>query len=210
MGTGIHITGGMHIGGTGARIGSPATAAMRALLSASGQTAYDAATSGNWFEVSSTDYAAVYSGLSGMSKIGMSDSQMNESGTSWSINYLVTAPQANATVASGSYLLGFRCKFTGAGANSTKIYSGTTFKGTYTQVANTASATGSGFKYFLRKTPSAVGSATYIGIFVGTSMPGSTTSWSGSGYSTSPFSTWTTWNTSIPLFQALTTTTQQW
>ena len=106
MGTGINITGGLHIGGTGARIGSPATAAMRALLSASGQTAYDAATSGNWFEVSSTDYAAVYSGLSGTSKVGMSDTQMNESGTSWSINYLTTLPQANATVASGNYIIG--------------------------------------------------------------------------------------------------------
>lgn len=194
--------------GPGITIGGPS--GMFALLSPAGQAAYTAASSGDWFEVSSTDYDAVYAGLTNMSKIGMSDAQMNEVGTNWSPNYLVTAPQANCTVASGSYLLGFRCRFNAAATPSTKIYSSTTYKGSYSQVANTLTVASSGFKYFLRKTPSAVGAATYIAIFVGTSMPGGTTLWAGSGYSTTPFTTWSGWNGTIPVFQALATTTQQW
>lgn len=211
IGPGITIGGGIGVdGGAGASPGGGGGGTtMRSLLSGAGQTAYDAAVSGDWFEVSSTDYDAVYAGLTGMSKVGMSDAQMNESGTNWSTNYLVTAPQANATVANGSYLLGFRCKFNVAATPSTKIYSSTTYKGTYSQVANTLTVSGSGFKYFLRKTPSAVAANTYIAIFVGTSMPGGTTSWAGSGYSTN-FSTWSVWNGTIPLFQSLVTTTQQW
>ena len=53
---------------------------MRALLSASGQTAYDAASNDSWFNVSAADYAAVYSGLAGTSKIGMSDADVTKIG----------------------------------------------------------------------------------------------------------------------------------
>lgn len=194
--------------GPGITIG-PGPSGMLALLSPAGQAAYTAASSGNWFEVSSTDYNAVYSGLSGMSKIGMSDTQTNEVGTSWSINYLVTAPQVNATVTSGSYIIG--CKYRISSNGTARFYSSTTYKGTYTKVANDMTTTGTGLKYFLRKTPAAEGATTYIGIFGAgpSSLSGGTTSWTGSGYSTN-FSSWTTWNGSIPIFQALSTTTQQW
>lgn len=194
--------------GPGIVIGS-GPSQMRELLSAAGQTAYDAAASGNWFEVSSTDYAAVYSGLTDMSKVGMSDAQAAEVGTQWTINYLTTIPQANATVASGSYIIGCRFRITNNG--SARFYSGTTYRGTYTQVANDMTVVGVGFKYFLRKTPSAQGATTYIGILGAgaASLSGGTTSWSGA-YTQSPFTTWTTYNGTFPTFQTLTTTTAQW
>lgn len=190
---------------------SPGPSQMRALLSPTGQSAYDAASSGNWFEVSSTDYNAVYSGLIGMSKVGMSDAQMLENGTSWTINYLTTLPQVNATVAAGSYIIGCQFKVSGAGTNAARFYSGTTYRGTYTKVANDLSATGTGSKWFLRKTPAAEGATTYIGLLGAgpASLTGSTTTWAGA-YTQSPFTTWTTYNGTLPVCQTLTTTTQQW
>lgn len=207
---GIQIDSGITIG-AGITI-SPGPSAMRALLSPTGQAAYDAASSGNWFEVSSTDYGAVYSGLIDMSKIGMSDAQMAENGASWTNNYLTTVPQANATVASGSYIIGCQFKFSGGGTNTARYYSGTTFKGTFTKLANDMTATGAGTKYFLRKTPSAEGATTYIGLLGAgpASLVGSTTSWTNGGYTQSPFTTWTNYTGTFPVFQTLTTTTAQW
>ena len=79
IGPGITIGGGIYVDsqiGGGGGGGS-----MRALLSASGQAAYDAAATDNFFAVSQADYDAVVAGLSSVTKYGMNDSMVAENGS---------------------------------------------------------------------------------------------------------------------------------
>ena len=131
--------------------------AMRALLSASGQTTYDAASNNSWFNVSAADYAAVFSGLAGTTKIGMSDAQVTVAGPSAFVGtYGATLPQTYATVAVGNYIIGFATRSYTASAATIRPYVATTFKGTYSTLgANiiTTPATTNAI-YYLRKVPS--------------------------------------------------------
>ena len=74
IGPGITIGGGIGVdGGVGASPGGGGGGSMRALLSASGQAAYDSAATDNFFAVSQADYDAVAAGLSSVTKYAMSE-----------------------------------------------------------------------------------------------------------------------------------------
>ena len=184
---------------------------IRDLLSAAGQTAYDAATSGRFFKVSSTDYAAVYTGIAGTSKIGMSDAQLNQVGTGWSANYTVSLPQNYSTVPADNYIVGFVTGIS-TGTPTISYYASGTFKGTYTLLAGAGTVvtpSTSGLIYFLRKAPSKQAATTYVAINSTGGLRGSTDTWNIApigGYSTNN-STWSNWTGSMPSFQSLITTT---
>ncbi len=217
IGPGITIGGGIGIdAGVGA---SPGGGDMRSLLSASGQTAYDAAATDNFFAVSQADYNAVVAGLSNVTKYGMDDSRIAENGSAWSATYAQQFPLALGTVPSGVYLFGFISR-TQTGGTTTPLIS-TTFKGTYTAISNSPSAaTGGARGYFLRKASTATAATSYIGIVnsgngtLGTTDSNVTPSSNGAGYdNTVPYSTWTNWNgvgAKLLIFQMLGTPTQQW
>ena len=207
--------------GTGSRIYIPTPVAivsgnMRALLSASGQSAYDAAATDNWFAVSSTDYAAVASGLASITKYAMTDAQVAENGSAWSVGFAQAFPSTIGTVPSGTYLIGFISR-NQSGGTTTPLIS-TTFKGNYTAISNSPNAAVSGARgYFLRKASAATAAISYIGILpagsngtLGTTTFNPPVSQMGGYDNTAPYSTWTQWNSTFLIFQMLGTPTLQW
>ena len=214
IGPGITIGGGIYvdsqIGGGGGAGGS-----MRALLSASGQSAYDAAATDNFFAVSQADYDAVAAGLSSVTKYAMSDSLVAESGGGWSGGYAQAFPSTIGTVPSGVYLFGFISR-TQSGGTTTPLIS-TTFRGTYTAISNSPNAaTGSARGYFLRKASASTAATSYIGLVNSTTgLLGSTgfniaSGQQGAYDGAAPYSTWTLWPGAFQIFQMLGTPTQQW
>lgn len=215
---GIEIGGGIEIG-SGIII-SPPPSQLRGLLSPSGQTAYDAAATDSWFTVSSTDYANVQAGLAGVSTIGYTNDQLLNAGTGFSRNFGATLNQANATVATGNYILGLVSRSNGTGSTLVfQAYSSTVFKGTYS-VVGTGSLTMNQSAvptYWLRKNPSAaVASTTYVAVGAPTGGVlnwGGTGTWgsgaTGGGYSAN-MSSWTDFSSNLPAQQWLLTNQQQW
>lgn len=188
---------------------------IRPLLSASGRTAHDAAANGDWFSVSAADYAAVAAGITGATKYVMNDSLVAENGSAWSGGYAQAFPSTIATIPSGVYLFGFISR-TSAGGTTTPLIS-TTFRGTYTAIANSPNAAISGARgYFLRKVPTATAATSYVGLVNSTTGLMGTTAFnvaagSRGGYDgAAPYSSWTDWNgvgTPYLIFQMLGTTT---
>jgi len=192
-------------------------ASIRALLSGSGQTAYDAAASDAFFAVSQTDYDAVVAGVASVSTVGPDNATFTGiSGSPFSANYLVTYPVANATVPANNYIIGFRAT-TASSNQQWRIYGGPTFKSTspaYSQISTTSPSTGAGAPgigtfYYLRKAPAAQAATTYIGI-LGTqtlTMTSNAVSFSGGGYTSGGFTVWSNWNTNMPKVQVIITPT---
>jgi hypothetical protein len=193
-----------------------AVASIRALLSGSGQTAYDAASSDAFFAVSSTDYDAVVAGVASVSTVGPTDAEFaSTAGSPFSATYIVTYPQAAATVPASNYILGFRA--TTAYANQQwRIYGGPTFKSTspvYSQISTTSPSTGAGAPgigtfYYLRKAPAAQAATTYIGIYgTQTLVMTAAGTFTGGGYTNAPFTAWSNWTTVMPKVQVIITPT---
>jgi hypothetical protein len=201
-------------------VGRPWTAvpSLRSFLSGAGQTAYDAASADSFFAVSQTDYDAVVAGVASVSTVGPSDVQFASGpGNAFSANYLVTYPQANATVPANNYILGFRA-VTGNSNSQWRIYGAPTFKSTspvYSQISTDSPSTGAGAPgigtfYYLRKTPTVQAATTYIGI-LGTQTLTMTANnvgfWVGGGYTSAPFTTWNNWTNQMPKVQVIITPT---
>ena len=195
---------------------TPSTGSMRNYLSAAGQTAYDITSDNSWFTASAADYNAVLTGLSGTSIIGMSAAQLTGSFSAFVGTYGTTLPQTNATVPSGSYIIGFATRAATATVGRFRPYVSTAYKGTYTPLGNngvTGSAT-TGSVYFLRKNPtSAQVTASYVAVGPRNAGEGNwaaTGTWpAGGGYSTTMATgSWTNFTGTLPTQQFLITTTQ--
>jgi hypothetical protein len=196
-------------------VGRPwtAVASIRALLSGTGQTAFDAAASDAFFAVSQTDYNAVVAGVASVSTLGPTDAEFAVGTNTFSANYIITAPQALATVPANNYIIGFRA-FSNYNNQQWKIYGGPTFKSTspvYSQISTSSPSTGAttGTYYYLRKAPAVQAATTYIGV-LGTqtlTMTANLNIWTGGGYTTSPFTTWNSWSNNLPRVQVLITPT---
>lgn len=191
-----------------------AVATLRSYLSGAGQTAYDAASADSFFAVSETDYNAVVAGVASVSKLGPDDASFTGiNGSPFSANYLVTYPQANATVPANNYIIGFRATTTYSNQQY-RIYGGPTFKSTspvYSQISTDSPSTGAstGTFYYLRKAPAVQSATTYIGI-LGTqtlTMTANSGGWTGGGYTSGAFTTWNTWTNNMPKVQVLITPT---
>jgi hypothetical protein len=194
-----------------------AVTSLRSFLSGSGQTAYDAAANNSFFAVSESDFNAVVSGVASVSKVGPSDAQFAGTSFAFSSNYIVTYPQANATVPANNYIIGFRAT-TGSPNQQWRIYGGPTFKSTspaYSQISTDSPSTGggglgTGTFYYLRKAPTVQAATTYIGA-LGTqtiAMTGDGAPWTGGAYTNAPFTAWTNWTTTMPKVQVLITPTE--
>lgn len=207
------ISGGRIIGG---RIKDYTPVTMRSLLSASGQSAYDAATGGDWFSVSASDYAAVFSGLSSVTKYGLTDVQLGSANNAWSGGYAQAfGAGLNASLASGTYVIGFASRSSAGSGTITPLISTTLpTSGTYSALANSASVSSTSLVYYLRRAPSAVASTSYLGIvgsgnmYATNSVTGITNWYSNTG---SPnFTSWISYNANPLIFQALGTPMLQW
>ena len=212
IGSGISIE-------TGITISSEASPnSLRNALSAAGQTAYDAATVGNFFAVSSTDYANVATQLSSVTKYALNDSQMAATPAGgWTANFAIAYPTSVATVPSGTYIIGFIARQGGTSGTVTPLIA-TAFPPTasYTAIANSPTASSlNAFNYFVRKAPTAATAATsYLGLVQSQTSQLNNTSLTGQqGYyspSGPPYTSWTSWTASVLFYQVLGTPTQQW
>jgi hypothetical protein len=193
-----------------------AVASIRALLSGTGQTAFDAAASDAFFAVSQTDYEAVVAGVASVSTVGPTDAEFaSTAGSPFSATYIVTYPQSAATVPANNYILGFRA-VTGTANSRWRIYGGPTFKSTspvYSQISSDSPSTGVGAPgigtfYYLRKAPAAQAATTYIGIMgTQTLVMTAAGTFTGGGYTNAPFTTWFNWATNMPKVQVIITPT---
>jgi hypothetical protein len=211
IGSGINI-------GNGIKITSEsATSLMYSLLSSAGQSAYTSTTPGNWFIVSSTDYAAVFSGLASVTKYCMTDSQLTLGNNGWvGADAQAFGTSFNAQLASGTYVIGFVTRTqTAAAAVTPLISTALPTSGSYSAIANSPSIAGGVLQYCLRRAPTATAATSYLGI-VGTSGVNmetasgvSVSNW----YSTSgpPYTTWSAaYNANPIIYQVLGTPTYQW
>lgn len=189
--------------------------ALRSLLSASGQTAYDAAATDSFFSVSAADYAAAAAGISTVSKYGLNDTNVAEAAGGWSSNYAQAFPSTIGTIPAGEYIFGFQARSSSIGTVTPLI--ATTFRGTYDPIANSP-ATTNGRTYYLRKASTATAAVSYIGIVYSTVSPltsttfttatGAAASYDGAAPYAGP---WTLWNgAGLLIFQTLSTPTKQW
>jgi hypothetical protein len=214
----MNIGSGINIGG-GINIKTEVTAVtMRSLLSSASQTAYDSTTPGNWFNVTSTDYAAVYSGLASVTKYGLTDTQLGTGTQAWSANYAQAfGINMNGQLSAGTYVIGFVSKISSGTGGITPLISTTLpTTGTYSPIANTAYAPSSSYLYYLRRASTATAATSYIGIVGNVTMTTNQTITSGISNwysSTSPNNfgpPWTVYGANPILFQALGTPTYQW
>ena len=191
------------------------TISLRSFLGTTGQAAYDAASSGAWFVVSSTDWNAAVAGVTGATKLLMTDSQMSEAnGAAFSSGYILTQVQAPSTVAAGNYIFALK-GVTEYASQSWSIYGGTTFKSSSYAIIGSATpntgagAPGIGTFYYLRKAPAVLASTTYIGIAGAANLTMTSSSiFAGSAYIASPYTgTWTNWGQRMPKVQVVTTST---
>lgn len=206
--------------GPGITIASVPAATLRSVLGPTGQSAYDAATTGNFFAVSSTDYGNVATQLSSVSKYVMNDSQLAVSpGGGWSANFAQAHPSSVATVPSNTYVIGFVAR----GGSST---SGTVTPlisigfppsaASYAAIANSPTTPNTAaLNYYIRKAPATATFATsYLGVVHSQTVALNTSSLTGlQGYyspSGPPYTSWTSWTSSFLYYQVLGTPTVQW
>ena len=126
---------------------------MRDLLSASGQTAYDAATSGDFFVVSQADFEAVESQMADVYTRGASTRTVAQS--SWANGFgFIHSPYESICYAGGK-IIGLQHKFASMTTAATvNLATGTSYLGTYANSANqwtVATSGGTTRKYYLRK-----------------------------------------------------------
>jgi len=216
IGTGIEIGSGITI--------SPGPSVIRALLSPTGQSAFDAAATDSWFSVSATDYGNVRAGLTGTSTIAYSDANLTSASNTFSGNFGATVNITNATVATGNFILGLASKGTGTGTLTFRPYVSTTFRGTYSTIGTgnlvILQSQSSTVVYWLRKNPpAAVGATSYVAVGPGLTAGMSWLSmgpWGGNDTNGGAYSNtmssggWTTFNSAIPAQQWLLTNVQQW
>ena len=190
---------------------------IRDSLSASGQSNFDSATVGNFFEVTGNDYELVVNSLMRVQRVGMneSSSQMNANNT---VFYTATCAsildEANTTIPANNYIIGFSLR----GSSSVPAYLllANTYQGTYEAIANSPTLSTTNRSFFLRKNPGAETVTKYFGIVLGglgggTSLNQSNATFNGSAFDcTAPYGTWTARNATMPVMQVLITDTKQW
>ncbi len=216
---GIEIGSGITIS-TGITIASVPSATLRSVLSPTGQSAYDAATTGNFFAVSSTDYGNVATQLSSVTKYVMNDSQLAVSpGGGWTATFAQAHPASVATVPSGTYIIGFvaRAGSMTSGTVTPLISIGfPPSAASYSAIANSPTTPNTvALNYYIRKAPATATFATsYLGLVNSQTVALNTSSFTGlQGYysqSGPPYTSWTSWTASFLFYQVLGTPTQQW
>ncbi len=197
----------------GYSISKPTTSVtMRSLLSVAGQTAYDAATVGNFFSCSLADYNAVFAGYTDAQKIGNTDVIFNTAvGSSYSGPCASVLSQANSTIPSNTYIIGFATKmFSNATPTTVTPLISTTYKGTYTAISNAPTIGGTARAYYLRKDPPITSVTSYVGHVAGANtFDQATTSYTNAGFDcASPYENWSNRSATMPHFQMFVTTTK--
>lgn len=209
IGPGIVVGAGVTVG-AGSGGGGVTPLNYRDLLSPTGQANYDAAADGDFFFVLDEDYATVFAAISGAIKIGMTDGQLTDPPeTTFTRTLGTTLPEAAATVPANTLLFGFISEHSsGSMLHQPRI--STTFKGSYTAIANAPLVSSATLQTAHLRKPgySSTATTSYIALFPASAGSGSwrghggLNTFVGGGYSSNG-SSWTDWNNSLPKFQML-------
>ena len=194
-----------------------AAALMRSVLSPAGQSAYDSAVAGGYFNVSQSDYDAAFNNLATVTKAGMTDSQVAECSAAFSATFINVVDSATA-IPANSYIVGFASGLINTGSNqSLRLVSSSTYKGVYdflTSATAPVNVTSSGAKYFLFKQPVTSNTKRFVGIWSsGNTCKGSGTFPEG-GYagpsSTTPWGSFTSRTSDLTRLQVMYSSADQW
>lgn len=214
IGTGITI-------GPGITISGSISTTIRSALSATGQAAYDAAYTGDFFRVTASDYNSVKSTLANTKTIGDNADAILYTGTSYSGTCAALNTPANSNVDPGFFIIGFVARHASTSAANFRYLISGSARGTYIQLANQVPVTNvsSSPSYYIRKDPTDANVSTqYVGIVANTgSMLQSNTSWANGAFNclasnaASYPAPWSSrLNATQPLFQTLLCGTRQW
>lgn len=183
-------------------------------LSAAGQTAFNAASVGNFFSVSSADYASVFANVTGTTKYAMTDSQLAESVDAWSGGYAFTIDASTSTIPISSYVIGFAARADSGTAGTVTPLVSTTYRGSYSAISNSptfAAGSPSAIQYYIRRNPTTpVAATSYLALVASTNRRRGSTTYGGA-YALTPYNTWTNYPSApAPVQQFLATTTKSW
>jgi hypothetical protein len=189
---------------------------LQSILSPAGLSAYDTATSGSYFAVSETDFAAATNNLSSVTKLGVLDTQKTTSCGVWSGNYAIVMDNT-IVIPANAYILGYAIRMYPSitGTQYGRLISSGSYKGTYDFLvsSNYPKSVGN-LNYYLFKDPVTSSSLRYIGLWASTNLCGVPYASTTGGYlagTTGPFSgTFSLQTDSFPFLQILYTTIDQW
>ncbi|CAN2219955.1 hypothetical protein MCEMRE196_01231 [Candidatus Nanopelagicaceae bacterium] len=194
-----------------------AAALMRSVLSTAGQSSYDAAVSGGYFNVTKSDYDAAFNNLTSVVKVGMTDSQVAECSAAFSGTFINVVDSATA-IPANSYIVGFASGLISTGSNqSLRLVISSTYKGVYdflTSATAPVNVTTSGAKYFLFKQPVTSSTKRFVGIWSSDNTCKGSGTFPEGGYagpsSTSPWGTFTSRTSDLTRLQVMYSSEDQW
>ena len=190
--------------------------AIAAQLSGAQLTAYNEAATGNWVKVTQTQYNNVVANVSGASKKGNSDSDVNKRDVATSYSTYWQSFGASGTpsfqIDNGEYVIAMITEaWNQSGGNSQLGYT-TTFNGSsITNIGGTASpTTGGGRDYFVRKAPTDAATETRYPVLKMSVSPNAVNGWSGYNSSNNGASWTASPNGAVAKIQIVTTSTKSW
>lgn len=194
---------------------------IRAALSLTTQTRYDAATAGNFITVSSAEYASVVTAVSA-TKYVMGDTDLTSAFNGWSTGFNISYndnTKSEGSIPTSNYIVGYA--FSGGfavGSNvTTYLRTGTAANNTHTKMGvDVIFNPGSGNRtvYFIRKAPTtATTQKTYVSFYMNAQNLGQVAGKSNYPiyYSSSAnTNSWTLFTGGYPTFQVIATPTKLW
>lgn len=210
---GIQITNGFTLSKNAAAVVADA---IRAQLSGASLTNYDAASVGNWVKVSQTEYNAVVANVSGATKKGNSDLDINKRdvATGYATYWISFGSSGTPSfqIDNGEYVIALISEAWNQNTGQTQLGYTTTFNGSsITNIGGTAgTSTGGGRDYYVRKAPTDAATETRYPVMKMTVSPNSVIGWSGY-YSSNDGASWTSApNGTVSKIQIVTTSTKSW
>lgn len=189
---------------------------IRSQLSGTQLTAYDSASVGNWVKVTQTQYNNVVSNVTGATKKGNSDTQVNTRATltGYTNSWIAFGTGSTPTfqINSGEYVIAMIAEAWNQSGGIYQLGYTTAFTGSViTNIGNDASPTTGGTRdYFVRKAPSDPASETRYPVLFSNVSPNAVSNWSGFRSANSG----STWSVNIAgatsKIQIVTTATKSW
>lgn len=189
---------------------------IRAQLTTAQKATYDAAAVGSWIKVTSTQYNNIVSNITGATKKGNNDTQINTRDvlTSWQNNWLAfgTIGVPSFQINTGEYVIAMITEAWNQSGGTSQLSYMTTFTGSVVaNIGPTAGPSTGGVRdYFVRKAPTDPATETRYPTLYMTVSPNAVNGWPGFR-STDSGSSWISIpNTQLAKIQLVTTSTKSW
>lgn len=195
---------------------TPASDTIRAQLSGTQLTAYDAASVGNWIKITATQYNNIVANVTGATKKGNNDTQIatRDVLTSYSNNWLAFGAGSTPSfqINNGEYVIAMITEAWNQNGGTSQLGYTTSFTGSsITNIGGTAGPSSGGVRdYFVRKAPTDAATETRYPVLYMTVSPNAVNGWNGFR-STNNGASWTALpNNQLAKIQIVTTSTRSW